>query len=140
MDVLGVFVFIENQIMMTYFCRNCWNEINERQSVCPQCGAKQSELDDETFVAKLIRALNHPEPQTPIRAAYILGKLRTNEAIPALLDVVHKNRDFFIVAAAIDALGEIGNRKIINELQELLIQNPPLPIRIAAERAIRNLG
>jgi len=125
--------------MVTYFCRNCWNEIDKGKSVCPQCGAEQSELDEETFIAKLIRALNHPEPETPIRAAYILGKLEAKEAIPALIEVVHRNQDFYIVAAAIEALGEIGDRSIIKEIQELLTRKLPLPISVAAERTLRKL-
>jgi HEAT repeat protein len=125
--------------MVTYFCRNCWNEIDKGKSVCLRCGAEQSELDEETFIAKLIRALNHPEPETPIRAAYILGKLEAKEAIPALIEVVHRNQDFYIVAAAIEALGEIGDRSIIKEIQELLTRKLPLPISVAAERTLRKL-
>jgi len=125
--------------MVRYFCRNCWNEISQRQSVCYCCGADQRELDGETFIAKLIRALDHPEPQTPIRAAYVLGKLKMREAIPALIAAVHSNHDFYVVAAAIEALGEIGDRSVIKVIQELLQQNHPLPVREAAERVFRKL-
>ena len=125
--------------MVTYFCRNCWNKIDEGESTCAECGAQQYDLDKESFIDKLIHALNHAEPETPIRAAYVLGKLRAVEAIPALLDVVHRHHDFYIVAAAIEALGEIGDRRIMKEIQELLIQKPPLPVCAAAERALRKL-
>ena len=125
--------------MVTYFCRNCWSEIEERQSVCLQCGDEQSRLDDETFIAKLIRALDHPEPETPIRAAYVLGKLRVVDAIPTLLDVIHRKHDFYIVAAAIEALGEIGDRTVLQEIEELLINKSPLPVCAAAEHALSKL-
>ena len=61
------------------------------------------------------------------------------EAIPALIAAVHSNHDFYVVAAAIEALGEIGDRSVIKVIQELLQQNHPLPVREAAERVFRKL-
>jgi HEAT repeat protein len=123
--------------MATYFCRNCWNEIDEEQTLCPQCGADQRELNAETFIAKLIRALKHPEPETPSRAADILGKLKAREAIPALWDVVEQSEDMFIVASAIEALGEFGDRDILERIQKVITYKSSAPVRAAVERVMK---
>jgi len=125
--------------MVMYFCRKCWKEIDQGQEVCYNCGAEPKELDEETFISKLLRALDHPEPETPARAAYVLGKLRTLKAVPALIHVIRQSHDFYFVAAAIEALGEIGDRSAINVIQELLMQKPALPVRSAAEQALKKL-
>jgi len=60
---------------MIYYCNNCWKEIKVNDKTCPFCSSNQNNLEQESFLQKLIRALNHPESGTPIRAANILGKL-----------------------------------------------------------------
>jgi HEAT repeat protein len=124
---------------MTYFCAQCWKEIERNTYICPWCGADQEQLGTEPFVQKLIRSLNHPEPETSIRAACILGKLKANEAIPALLDTLLQNTDGYILAAVVQALGEIGDRNVIGNIEQLLTLSPPLPVRINALRALEKL-
>jgi len=63
--------------MSTFYCTNCWAEVPESAATCPRCGddiaARQTRAD---FVDKLIAALRHCEPMTPVRAAWILGERR----------------------------------------------------------------
>jgi len=93
---------------MKFFCTRCWQEIGETIACCPHCGANQEQLGQESFVRKLIRALHHPEPETPVRAAYVLGELKAMEAMPELKQVIGRSKDPFLRAAAIRALGKIG--------------------------------
>jgi HEAT repeat protein len=104
--------------------------------VCPCCGADQEALSRKSFTEKLIRALHHPEPETRIRAAFILGKLGAAEAIPALKQILlSPATDPYLAAEAATALGEIGN----DEAQQILLSMPTyeyaLPVRVAIARA-----
>ena len=56
---------------------------------------------------KLIIALEHPEKETPIRAAWLLGRLKDARAILPLIELVKKTDDVYIARAAVQALGEI---------------------------------
>lgn len=124
--------------MITY-CQECWSEIPNQTITCPNCGADQSQISAEPFVKKLIRALHHPEPETPIRAAHILGQLRAVEAVPALLVVIAEQSDQFIVAACIDALAEIGDIQAASPLEQLLDGTPALIVREALKKALAKL-
>lgn len=104
---------------MTYFCSNCWHEINKEDSTCPHCGIDQSVLGQEPFVKKLIRALNHPEPSTPIRAAEILGELKANEAVPFLINLIGRQDDPFIIKAALNSIKKIGDVSSLSKAEAL---------------------
>ncbi len=103
---------------MTFFCTNCWKEIDRSTDVCPHCGKKQSELGQEPFVKKLIRALKHPEPSTPVRAAEILGELKAEEALPYLIELTKHSKDPFIVKAAISSIKKIKDTNYINNYEQ----------------------
>jgi len=125
--------------MATYYCYNCWKVIGEDQQICPTCGANQADRDEQTYVEKLIRALRHPEPETPVRAAYILGQMKAHEAVPFLLELGRRSENIYIAAAAIDALGEIGDSCIIRDVEAILQIRREAVIRLATERASRKL-
>ena len=129
---------VEVEVVIT-FCPGCWLEISNQTLTCPHCGADQSQISAEPFVKKLIRALHHPEPETPIRAAYVLGQLKAVEAVPALLVVVAEQSDQFIVAACIDALAEIGDTSLSGPLEQLLRSVPGLIVEDALEKALVKL-
>ena len=129
---------VEVEVVIT-FCQACWAEIPNQSIICPNCGADQSQISAEPFVKKLIRALHHPEPETPIRAAYVLGQLKAVEAVPALLVVVAEQSDQFIVAACIDALAEIGDAQAASPLEQLLDGTPALIVREALKKALVKL-
>jgi HEAT repeat protein len=76
--------------------------------ICPQCGLHIREFwESKDYVEKLIIALEHPEKETPIRAAWLLGQLKDPRAVPPLIDLVKKTDDVYIARAAVHALGEI---------------------------------
>ncbi len=99
---------------MIYYCSNCWNEIPKGIEVCPHCGANQSALEQESFIQKLIRALKHPEPSTPVRAAEILGSLRAKEALPYLVELSKTSSDPFLVKAVARSIKEIEDKDYTN--------------------------
>jgi len=101
------------------FCTECWKEIEVAAGLCPYCGTDQNELGLEPFVRKLIRALHSPEPETPIRAAYVLGQLQASEAVPSLVEIVDGDSDPFIKASGIRALGAIGDHDAMTCLNRL---------------------
>ena len=113
--------------------------MDSNEKLCPTCGANQADLDEWSFEEKLIRALRHPEPETPVRAAYILGQLRVHEAVPVLLELGRQSEDICIAAAAIDALGEIGDSSIIGEVEAISQMRREAVVRLATERASRKL-
>ena len=89
---------------MVYYCTNCWKEIKKDEKICPYCGVDQDYLNNEDFIKKLIRALDHPEPATPIRAAKILGDKNVKEAIPDLLNKLYNTNDPFLMEAIIKTI------------------------------------
>ena len=118
------------------FCSECWKEIEVAAGLCPYCGADQNELGLEPFVRKLIRALHSPEPETPIRAAYVLGQLQASEAVPSLVEIVEGDSDSFIKASAIRALGSIGNAHAMDYLKKLEVHDLGLVENWALQEAL----
>jgi HEAT repeat protein len=124
---------------MKYFCRFCWADIEEKSTVCFHCGADQNDLDYESFLVKLIGALHQPEPGTPIRGAYMLGHMKSKAAIPALLEVVKSGGNMFVAAAALDALGDIGDTTILDDIEAAVHHRYEFPVRIALDRTMAKL-
>ena len=125
--------------MMTYHCTACWSELPAGAvgQPCAWCGAATDAPGD--YVDKLLQALRHPEPSTPVRAASILGQLGARRAVGPLLAVLRTSHDGFLLAAAARALGQIGDPAAVPGLVELL-RHGPLPARLAAVEALRRLG
>lgn len=94
---------------MRHFCPSCGKDFEDEFSRCPACGydieGYWSKLD---YVDKLILALNHPEPSTPLRAASILGELQDPRAVDTLIAIVRSPNDIYLVREAIRALAKIG--------------------------------
>jgi len=125
--------------MATYYCPRCWHEVGGEIPVCPHCGAEIAEvLERRDYTAKLIAALSHPEPTTPLRAIWVLGKLRAVKAAEPLMHLLQGKADPYTKAAAVEALGLIGApgaRPILTELAE----NGPVLLRDKAAEALRRL-
>ena len=122
---------------VTYFCPSCWSEVG-RATTCPNCGADLQDFAGYSYEEKLIRALRHPEPTVPIRAARILGELGSRAAVEPLIDVATSVRDPYIQEAAAEALGRIGDARAFSCLDHLR-QEGALRVRAAAERALKAL-
>ncbi|MFZ0456488.1 MAG: HEAT repeat domain-containing protein [Ignavibacteriaceae bacterium] len=117
---------------MTYYCISCWKEIKAEVKICPNCGLHQDQLEKENFVKKLIRALNHPESETPVRAANILSKLNAVEAVPALLKRLTNENDPFIIEAVVDAILKL-QPDLKSQLKKLFKNNIPVTIKNVLE-------
>jgi HEAT repeat protein len=124
---------------MTHFCPNCWKEIEPKVKICPHCKADQNLFREQTFTQKLILALDHPEPETPIRAAYILGKLKTVEAIPSLLRIMRTHPDPYIVTGCVEALANMEEPAVIQPLERILLEKIPLIVVQAIQKALKKI-
>ncbi len=120
---------------MRFYCTNCWAEAPETAAVCPRCGddiaARQARAD---FVDKLIAALRHPEPTTPIRAAWILGQRRERRAVPALIQLARESADPFIIEAAIAALARSDDERAQETVRRAATHPSPRVRRAAQAR------
>jgi HEAT repeat protein len=122
---------------VTYYCPSCWNEVGT-EVACPQCGADLRECGRESYEQKLIRALHHPEPTVPIRAATILGELGSRTAVEPLIEVADSCPDPYIQEAAVVALGRIGDARAIPCLTRLS-RDGALRVRKMADQARKAL-
>lgn len=118
---------------ITRYCPACWEEIDDA-AVCPACGADLQHLSKASYEEKLIRALCHPEPTVPVRAATILGELQSRAAVPALIEAALSTEDPYLQEAVVQALGAIGDERALPCLERLR-QEGALRVRAAAERA-----
>jgi hypothetical protein len=119
------------------YCTNCWREVQQTATVCAHCGddiaGRQARSD---YTDKLIAALHHPEPTTPIRAAWILGQQREHRAVEPLCRLVRESSDAFIVESAVEALGRIGDVRA-KETLRWAMQHSTLRV---ADKARESLG
>jgi hypothetical protein len=102
--------------MPTYFCPNCWNEIESGAVRCPHC--LYALKDDEwiSYQEKLIRALEHPIRENRMLAIQLLGDLRSRLAVPAFGAILREEDDFYVIREIARALSRIGTA----ESRELL--------------------
>jgi HEAT repeat protein len=122
---------------MIYFCPSCWNEI-KNEDVCPECGVDLKELAQEGYEEKLIRALRHPEPTTPARAATLLGEIGSKDAVGPLMELMDSSPDPYIQEAAAIALGRIGDSRALLCLERWSAEGA-VRVRLAAQQAIQSI-
>jgi len=103
--------------MTTFFCPSCWAEVPEEEDLCRVCGCRISAyLEGKSYSERLIKALEHPEPTTPVRAAYILGMRKEPQAVPALAWKANATSDVFLALACVEALARIGTSEALEQL------------------------
>lgn len=122
---------------MVRYCPECWGEM-EANGVCRQCGRTPEYATAESYEDKLIWALRHPEPTTPIRAAAILGQRRSAAAVEALIAVAVTTFDIFLQEAAITALGQIGDERA-RPILEYFNDEGAVRVKLAAQRALASM-
>jgi len=108
--------------------------VKEDEKVCHECKADIETLDYLSYFERLVRALNHPERTTRIRAAYILGKLKDKRAVKPLAKAISGTRgirDIFFEEAVVVALGKIDGEETLPILIDLL-DHPSFLIRADA--------
>jgi HEAT repeat protein len=82
------------------------------------------EADHAGIVDKYMAALRHPQAETRLRAAWLLGQMQAARAVPALLALVaarsQADYDPYLLSAAVKSLGQIGDQRAVPELAALL--------------------
>jgi HEAT repeat protein len=122
--------------MVTFYCPQCWKILDQRDVICSHCGINiERTLGERDYASSLIAALSHSEPETPIRAALILGLLRNREAVIPLLEVVDGDADIYQKRAAIEALATIGDTRAEPTLRRLASEEPQ-SLRTMAREAL----
>ena len=122
---------------MVRYCPTCWSEA-DKNDCCPRCGGGLRQSANESYEEKLIWALGHPEPTTPVRAATILGERRAVAAVEPLIALALSTPDFYLQEAAVIALGQIGDKRAQPYL-ERLSREGAIRVRLAAHRALARL-
>lgn len=124
---------------LIFYCPHCWAIAPAGAYNCPACGAI---IEDSTadIIDKYIAALRHPQPETRLRAAWILGRMPATRAVPALLAIVAA-RDPYLLSVAVKSLGQIGDQQAVPELAALLADpNASFMARHEAILALARLG
>lgn len=125
--------------MTRYYCPNCWNDFPENHSLCPVCGLDiEAFYEERDFFQKLIVALKNPEPETPVRAATILGMIGDRRAVAPLIEVLKKSCDYYIMRSIISALGMLGG-KDARQVIEMYLCHRSVIVRKAALDAMKRL-
>lgn len=109
--------------------------------VCPVCGAPTADIDVD-IVDKYIIALHHPQAETRLRAAWMLGRMRAVRALPALQEIVRARGDGdpYLLSAAVQSLGQIGDDRAMPVLRNLLDdQNAAFMARVQTINALNYL-
>lgn len=129
---------------LIFYCPHCWTIVPAGAHNCPACGAI---IDDSTadIIDKYIAALRHPQPETRLRAAWVLGRMPATRAVPALLAIVaargRADRDPYLLSVAVKSLGQIGDQQAVPELAALLADpNASFMARHEAILALARLG
>jgi HEAT repeat protein len=126
--------------MTTFYCPNCWAEVLESATICPHCYTGISDrISEADYTDKLIAALRHKEPMTPVRAAWILGQRCEQKAVPALTKIVRKGKDAFLVESAVEALGKIGGNTASDAVRAAA-RHSSLRVRVKARDVLRDLA
>lgn len=126
---------------MLYYCPQCWHEIEADQDTCPICGRLVSSGTDD-LVTKYIAAIRHPEPTRATLAIHVLGEmLHEPRAIAPLSTLLRTATNTYIVAAAVQALGQLGASQAVPALGDLLLApETRLIVRMAIVTALHRIG
>jgi HEAT repeat protein len=125
--------------MTAFYCPHCWREVSERATVCAHCHTDISErVSQADYTDKLISALRHKEPMTPVRAAWILGERHEEKSVPALIKIVKKAKDAFLIESAVEALGKIGGSAATAAVRDAT-QHSSLRVRVKAREILQQI-
>lgn len=116
---------------MIFYCPICWSEVSAQDQRCSHCGSDLNVADARPLVEKLCSALSHPEGETAVRVAWILGERRESEAVPDLIRAVETAADSFVVESAVEALGKIADPRA-NGCLKIAAERGTVRVRIAA--------
>ncbi len=123
------------------YCIHCWTMIPVQAPVCPACGATTADAGID-IIDKYIAALHHPQAETRLRAAWMLGRMHTVRALPALQEIVRARGggDPYLLSAAAQGLGQIGDDRAMPVLKDLLDdQSAAFMARVQAINALNHI-
>lgn len=117
--------------MLIHYCPNCWANVDEKDTTCPNCRFELSEFSQYPYEKKLLLALKHPVPERRILAIRTLGELSNVECLNSFQQMLLNDaEDYYTLAAVIEAL-----TKIDHPLSEsLLLEATRHPSKIVRER------
>jgi HEAT repeat protein len=120
---------------MRYYCPGCWKDTPMDLEVCSSCGMNIHLFwDSKDIIEKLIHSLHHPEPSTPIRAAWLLGEMGDPRAVEPLINLIQDTQDHYLIRSAVQALQHINTE----EGREFLKTLQHHPVRMIREEAHMN--
>jgi HEAT repeat protein len=122
-----------------FYCPICWHEVSAKDQRCSHCGSDLKAADARPLVEKLCSALNHPEGETAVRTAWILGERLEREAVPGLIRTVETSADSFVVESAVEALGKIADRRA-SACLKAAAEHGTVRVRNAARKALQRLA
>ena len=118
---------------MQFFCPRCWSDFPSDVPSCPSCSLNiPSFWRGKDYVGKLIAALQHPETETVIRAASILGDLHEETAVGDLIELLSVTSNVYVACAAVIALGKIGTPQACEFLAGVANDHPASMVRDTA--------
>ena len=121
--------------MIAWFCLECFSEVEPSARECPVCRVDIPE-GSANYEAGLIRALRHPKlPDRQVLAAAILGKRRSDRAVPHLIDVAREGSNPYLAAEAVTALDRIGGDEAEAAIRAF-VNSPAFMVRRAALDAL----
>ena len=120
---------------MMWVCPICWEIFSIQETHCPRCGSDLAAADQHSFIEKLERALDHPEPQTAMRAADILARrLDSGNTTATLANALRRRwREPYVAAAVVRAVGRLQGRVARDVLVEALNHESVIVRAAAAE-------
>jgi HEAT repeat protein len=118
---------------MIHLCPRCGAIRTPRDASCPDCGFDLAAFDRAPFDEKLLMALFHPESQTALRAAVLLGRRQPPEAAVALERRYRESDDPYLQRAIVEALVCIGGEPAAR-IVRAASRHPSVIVRQAAQR------
>lgn len=106
---------------MISLCPSCWHAVEPSADCCQHCGADLATLDRRSYTQKLIAALQHPDAETVMRVAKVLGDRADAGARDALTSALRRYwHEPYVAAAIVRALGHIGDVQAREAVKEAL--------------------
>ncbi|MFQ5538670.1 MAG: HEAT repeat domain-containing protein [Gemmatimonadota bacterium] len=88
--------------------------------------------------------IEDPDPDVRLAAAMAAGALKVERALKPLLSLLEGENDEDVVVGVLGALGQLGDPGAVNAIEKRavpsLFSRPPARVRIAAYRALHNIG
>ena len=105
--------------MLTFYCPNCWQIINENEKTCLHCGYELESFSRQDYKDKLLAALHHTIPERRMIAAQILGNLKIQQAVPEFKKILEEEREnYYLLRAILIALAKIDHPERIEIIKK----------------------